>query len=231
MEEPGSQIRSWVVFLGLFFGCTILVYISSGILSGLHAPKRQQPGLELSPETKYITVLTKDEEINWRHILETKSIESIVNFPPALGGLGEKYWVTLEGQHIAVAKPVAPYRFLDLQFPVVSFQSALLDDAVYPRRVHRTHQGWSEVGASVIASLAFPGMKPPSVIREVSSTSLYLCEGCGNWLNIFAYFFLPEHPVLVSLTPWMGKLDPWFPSTEYWKYLVGTQLPVSRKVG
>ena len=209
-------------FLCQLIAIGILLFIITSFLSKLPMIGLSRYEIEVNQNKKIMIEMTEAKEKEWNEALSTKKILKIEKFSEEeRGKIIEKYIVELEDDYLAIGKLITPIHVVSNDFEVVSFQSGLLDDSVYPRRAYRSYSGWSEIGASAIASLLFPGSKPPAVLREIESNRLYLCPGCTTWTNYFYYLFFPSQMVPISLSPFFPStaVSFWYPDIEYWYFL------------
>ena len=173
---------------------------------------------------KKIYHLTDDVQDEWEYALSHSPIERIVS--EGYAGLATKYLVIFESGHMAIAKIVQPFALVDHDWESISYENTARYEAkeksVYSRS-GRKFQAWTEVAAYVVSRLAFPvAKKPPAVIRTVSSSLLYGCEGCNSWSD-FMKWMLPEHEVHISVHAYLNQLRISAPSTTMMEYLTCTK--------
>merc|ERR1712063_54084 len=155
----------------------ILISVSSYILATGEAPQVDKNSY------KKIYHLTNETQDEWEQALLTSPIKKIVS--EGYVGLATKYLVIFESGHLAIAKLIEPFSLVSHTWETISYEDVARyeykEGSVYSRS-GRKFQAWTEVAAYIVSRIAFPvAKKPPAMIRAISSSLLYQCEGCSSW--------------------------------------------------
>jgi len=214
----------------------MLSSLATFVLVLIQPPHDAKPEMGLGFPTKYPDAryqasfyLTddqiKDMDREWGEALSSAPIKDTI----VIGhhGLAKKYVFLLEGDYMAMAKPVQRdlWFYSPSVFPTIDWLD-LYRKRRHSVRMDREYQGWGELAGYALDRVLGFNTKPTIVGRYIDSKTLYAHDYSILGRILYA---MPSRPVPVSMHAWVTGLSTRPPSTTTGKVLT-FQLPMEKDV-